>query len=138
MSSTSVIDAAKQHLVDSGFGAAARIPQVHPTVDLLAASTLVRAQTAYETLDAVASWLPWITLLLLAAGVYLARHRRRPLVGVGLGVVAGMLVLAAALMVGRALLVSGVPNGVLPLRPRRTTPSRDSCAPPCGHSRCSV
>ena len=61
-------------------------------------------------LDAVASWLPWITLLLLAAGVYLARHRRRALVGVGLGVVAGMLVLAAALMVGRALLVSGVPE----------------------------
>ena len=104
------IDAAKQHLVDSGFGAAARIPQVHPTVDLFAASTLVRAQTAYRMLDAVASWLPWITLLLLAAGVYLARHRRRALVGVGLGVVAGMLVLAAALMVGRALLVSGVPE----------------------------
>jgi hypothetical protein len=35
------IDAAKQHLVDSGFGAASRIPQVHPTVDLFAASTLV-------------------------------------------------------------------------------------------------
>ena len=104
------IDAAKQHLVDSGFGAAARIPQVHPTVDLFAASTLVRAQTAYRTLDVAATWLPWITLLLLAAGVYLARRRRRALVGVGLAVVAGMFVLAAGLMVARALLVGGVPE----------------------------
>lgn len=103
------IDAAKQQLVDSGFGAAARIPEVHPTVDLFAARTLVRAQTAYNTLDAVATWLPWVTLLLLACGVYLARHRRRALLGTGLGVVAGMLVLAAALMVARALLVGGVP-----------------------------
>jgi hypothetical protein len=104
------IDAAKQQLIDSGFTAAARIPQVHPTIDLFAASTLVRAQTAYRTLDAVATWLPWITLLILMAGVYLARHRRRALFGIGLGVVAGMLVLAVAVMVGRALLVGAVPE----------------------------
>ena len=103
------IDAAKQHLVASGFGAAARIPEVHPTIDLFAARTLVRAQTAYNTLDAVATWLPWITLLLLASGVYLARNRRRALLGAGLGVVAGMIVLAVALMVARALLVNAVP-----------------------------
>ena len=52
------VDAAKQQLVDSGFTAAARIPQVHPTVDLFAASTLVRAQTTYRMLDAVASVRP--------------------------------------------------------------------------------
>jgi hypothetical protein len=85
------IDAAKQQLIDSGFAAAARIPEVHPTVDLFAASTLVRAQTAYQTLDVVATWLPWITLLLLAAAagncgrptgqydVALVDWRRRPL-----------------------------------------------------------
>jgi hypothetical protein len=104
------IDAAKQQLIDSGFTAAARIPQVHPTVDLFAASTLVRAQTTYRMLDAVATWLPWITLLILVAGVYLARHRRRAVLGIGLGVVAGMLVLAVALMIARALLVGAVPE----------------------------
>ena len=104
------IEAAKQQLVTSGFSAAAKIPEVHPTVDLAPASGLIRAQTAYQMLDAVASWLPWITLLLLAAGVYLARRRRRALLGVGLGVVAGMLVLAVALLVGRAMLVNAVPE----------------------------
>ena len=104
------IDAAKQHLVASGFTAAGKIPQVNPTVNLFAASTLVRAQTAYQTLDAVATWLPWITVLLLAAGIYLARHRRRAVLGIGLGVVAGMLVLAAALIIGRTVLVGAVPQ----------------------------
>jgi LPXTG-motif cell wall-anchored protein len=104
------IEAAKQQLVASGFTAAAKIPDVHPTVDLAPATGLIRAQTAYQMLDAVASWLPWITLLLLAAGVYLARRRRRALLGVGLGVVTGMLVLAVALLIGRAMLVNAVPE----------------------------
>ena len=84
--------------------------QVHPTVELFVASTLVRAQSAYQMFDAVATWLPWITLLMLAAGVYLARQRRRAVLAVGLGVVGGMLVLAAALMVGRGVLVCAVPE----------------------------
>jgi hypothetical protein len=69
----------------------------------------------------VATWLPWLILLILAAGVYLARHRRRALLGVGLGVVAGMLVLAAALMIGRGVLVGAVPPRAPPSRPPPTT-----------------
>lgn len=58
----------------------------------------------------MATWLPWITLVLLAVGVYLARHHRRAVLGVGLGVVVGMLVLAAALMAGRGVVVGAVPE----------------------------
>ena len=133
------IEAAKQQLVASGFSAAAKIPDVHPTVDLAPASGLIRAQTAYRMLDTVAAWLPWITLLLLAAGVYLARRRRRALLGVGLGVVAGMLVLAVALLVGRAMLVTVVPlNKASPQRPPPTTSWCGSCASPYGPWPCSA
>jgi hypothetical protein len=104
------IDAAKQRLVESGFAAAGKIPEVNPTIDLFPASTLLRAQTAYRGLDGLATWLPWITLMLLAGGVSLARHRSRALLAIGLGVVVGMLVLAAALMVGRAVVVGAVPE----------------------------
>jgi hypothetical protein len=48
--------------------------------------------------------------MLLGVGVYLARRRPRAVLGVGLGVVAGMVVLAGALMVGRAVVVGGVPE----------------------------
>lgn len=104
------IDAAKTHLVDAGFTAAQRIPEVHPTIAVGDAQTLVQAQNAYRALDRLATWLPWVTLVLLAVGVYVARNHRRALVGTGLGVAAGMVVVAIALFVARSMLVSSVPS----------------------------
>lgn len=103
------IDAAKQQLVASGFELAGRIPEVHPTVDLFPADTLVRAQSAYAALDAAAAWLPWVALLLLVAGVLLARNRRRAVLGVGIGVMVMMVVVTLALLIVRGLLVGSVP-----------------------------
>lgn len=113
------IDAAKQQLVASGFALAGRIPEVHPTIDLFPANTLVRAQSAYSLLDGLADWLPWITVVLLAGGVLAARHRRRALIGVGVGVMIAMLVLAVGLLVARGLLVGAVP-------PQAAVPAADS------------
>src|SRR4051795_13179686 len=73
------IDLTKQRLSEAGLTAVDLVPEVHPTVALAKADTLVRAQSAYSTLDTVARVLPWIVLLLLAVGVYLARNRFRAL-----------------------------------------------------------
>ena len=102
------IEAAKQRLVASGFAAAARIPEIHPTVELFPASYLVQAQTAYRALDAAATWLPWLTLLILVGGVLLARRRRRAVIAIGLGVMGVMVLLAMALLVARGLVVASV------------------------------
>ncbi|GEL21170.1 hypothetical protein PSU4_01240 [Pseudonocardia sulfidoxydans NBRC 16205] len=99
------IEAAKQQLVASGFSLAARLPEIHPTVALFPASTLVRAQSLYTVLDVAATWLPWVTLVLLIAGVMLAKRRRRATLVVGLAVMATMLVLAAALLAVRGIVV---------------------------------
>jgi hypothetical protein len=103
------IDAAKQRLAAEGLTAVNAIPEVHPTVALAPADQLVRAQSAYDALDSVATVLPWITLLVLAVGVYLARVRMRALVGAALGVALALVLLAAGLLVARALLVGAVP-----------------------------
>ena len=103
------IDAAKQRLSAAGLTAVDRIPEVNPTIALAPADQLVRAQTAYTALGSLAGVLPWITLLLLAAGVFLARRRLRALVGVGLGVAVALVVLAAGLLVARSVLVGAVP-----------------------------
>jgi hypothetical protein len=103
------IVAAKQRLVAEGLTAVNLVPDVHPTIALAPADQLVRAQSAYDALDALATVLPWITLLVLAAGVYLARVRMRALVGVGLGVASALFLLAAGLLVARSLLVGAVP-----------------------------
>ena len=102
------IDAAKQQLVASGFAAAARIPEIHPTVQLVPASTLIRAQGAYHLLDVAATWLPWVTLIALIGGVLLARSRRQATLTVGFGVMGVMLLLAIALLVARGVIVSSV------------------------------
>jgi hypothetical protein len=108
------IDLVKQRLSDAGLTAVDLVPEVHPTVELAKADTLVRAQTAYNTLNTVANVLPWIVLGLLVVGVYLARNRFRAMVGAGLGVAVAMVVLAAGLLVARSLLVGAVPPGAAP------------------------
>ncbi len=108
------IDAAKQRLAAEGLTAVNIIPAVHPTIALAPADQLVRAQSAYDTLDSLATVLPWITLLVLAVGVYLARVRMRALVAAGLGVALALVLLAAGLLVARGLLVGAVPAAGAP------------------------
>ena len=108
------IDLAKQRLSAAGLPLVDQVPEVHPTVELAKADTLVRAQTAYNTLNTVADVLPWIVLGLLVVGVYLARDRFRAMVGAGLGLVLAMVVLAAGLLVARGMLVGAVPAGAAP------------------------
>jgi hypothetical protein len=108
------IDLVKERLSDAGLTAVDLVPEVHPTVALAKADTLVRAQSAYSTLDTVASVLPWVVLLLLAVGVYLSRNRFRALVGTGLGIVLAMLFLGASLLVARSLMIGAVPAAAAP------------------------
>ncbi|HEV7210568.1 MAG TPA: hypothetical protein VGN47_02515 [Blastococcus sp.] len=108
------IDLAKKRLSDAGLTAVSAVPEVHPTVKLTSADTLVRAQTAYSTLDTVASVLPWVVLLMFAVGVYLARRRYRALVGTGLGVALSIVVLAIGLLIARSMLVDAVPARAAP------------------------
>ena len=58
--------------------------------------------------------LPILSLLLIAAGVYIARGHRRALIGAGLGFAASMLVLGAGLLIFRGIYLNSVPNSVLP------------------------
>jgi hypothetical protein len=108
------IGLAKDRLSQAGLTAVDLVPDVHPTVAIAKADTLVRAQSAYTALDTVAGVLPWIVLLLFAVGVYLARDRFRALVGTGLGLALAMVVLAAAILVARGLLVGQVPAAAAP------------------------
>jgi hypothetical protein len=109
-----IIDAAKQRLSANGLTAVNRIPEVHPTIALAPADQLVRAQSAYAALDSLATVLPWIALLMLAVGVYLARRRMRALVAAGLGVATAVVLLAAGLLVARSLLIGAVPAAGAP------------------------
>ena len=109
-----LIVVAKQDLIAHGFSLASQIPPVSPTIALFQAKDLGKAQSYYRLVKATRIVLIVLTLLLLGAGVYVARGRRRALIGAGLGLAASMLVLAIGLLIARSIYLSSVPSSVLP------------------------
>ena len=109
-----LIAVAKQDLVAHGFKLASNIPPVTPTLALFQAKDLGKAQGFYRLIKAGKIVLPILVLIIIAAGVYVARGRRRALVGAGLGLAASMLVLAIGLEIARSIYLSSVPSSTLP------------------------
>jgi len=109
-----LIAVAKQDLVSHGFTLANNIPTISATVALFQAKDLGKAQAGYRLITTLKVVLPILALLLLGAGVYAARGRRRALIGAGLGLAASMLVLAIGLLIARAIYLNSVPPSVLP------------------------
>jgi hypothetical protein len=108
------ITVVKQDLVDHGFSLASNIPPISPTVALFQAKDLGKAQAGYRLIKTLKIVLPILALVLLAAGVWVARGRRRALIGAALGLAGSMLVLAIGLLIARSIYLNSVPPSVLP------------------------
>jgi hypothetical protein len=108
------IDVVKKDLAARGFSIVNSIPAISPTFPLFSAKELVKAQSGYRALNNLKIVLPILSLVLLAAGIYIARSHRRALIGAGLGFAASMLVLGIALAIARSIYLNSVPNSVLP------------------------
>jgi hypothetical protein len=108
------ISIVKQDLVARGFTLANSIPPINPTFTVFTSRELVKAQSGYRLINNLKIVSPILVLLLIAAGVYVARNRRRALIGAGLGFAASMLVLAAGLQIFRGIYLHSVPSSVLP------------------------
>lgn len=110
-----VIEEVQQRLVDQGFSLAANLPTIERSLVLVESDAVTNAQALYRVLEALGTWLPVVTLLLLALGIYLARDHRRALVSSALGVVGGMLAVGVLLAVGRVFYLDALPSGTLPV-----------------------
>lgn len=108
------IEVAKQRISARGLTIVNSLPTISPTFELFSAKYLVKAQTGYRLINDLKIVLPILTLLLLAAGVYIARSHRRALIGAGLGLATAMLVLAAGLLIFRGIYLNSIPNSKLP------------------------
>lgn len=108
------IDVVKKDLAARGFTLVNNIPAINPTVGLFSAKYLVKAQSGYRLLNDLKIVLPILTLLLIAAGAYIARSHRRALIGAGLGFAASMALLGIALAIARSIYLNSVPSSVLP------------------------
>jgi hypothetical protein len=108
------IAVAKQDLSARGFTLVNSIPTVHPTFVLFSSRDLVKAQTGYRLINDLKIVLPNLSLLLMGAGIYIARQHRRALIWAGLGLAGSMLLLAACLAIFRGIYLNSVPGSVLP------------------------
>jgi hypothetical protein len=108
------IETVKQQLVASGFGLAARIPEVNASFVLFDVKNLTRARSAFNLLNTLGIWLPIIAIVLLGIGVFVAKDHRRALVGAAVGVAVAMVGLGLSLAVFRTIYLDAVPAAVLP------------------------
>jgi hypothetical protein len=106
---TSVVEKVKTALSNAGFTIVDRIPTINASFPLMQSADLVRLQNAYRLLDILGTWLPWLVIALLAAGVMLSQNKARALVVAGLTLAGAMLVLGLALTLGRSLYANSLP-----------------------------
>lgn len=111
-----VVDAVKQQLVARGLTFASTIPQVSTTITVFQSSDLAKAQRWTRAFDRLATWLPWIALLVAAAAIGVAPpgRRRRAVVVVASAAAVGMIALGIGITVGRAVYLGAIPAHVLP------------------------
>ncbi|MFJ1866490.1 hypothetical protein ACIOD1_17845 [Streptomyces sp. NPDC088097] len=106
------VDAVKQDLVKAGVSPAEKIPDVDKQMVLFHSDKLGKIRGAVHLLDVIGNWLPVLTVLLGAAGVFLARRRRRGLVTVALGSAFACLLIAIGLVVARRYYLDHLPEQV--------------------------
>ncbi|TFC91720.1 MULTISPECIES: hypothetical protein [Cryobacterium] len=109
-----IIAEVKKQLVDQGFGLAANIPEIDRTIPIVQSDALVLARTAYQLLNVAGTWLPWLSLILIAAGVLMARRRYLALIWTGVTLGLSMALLAAGVSVGRFIFINALSPDYLP------------------------
>ena len=102
----------KDQLVAQGFPAASKIPTVNTTFTVYKSSSLNKLKNYFRLLQIVGNWMPIITVVIAAIGVYLAHNRRRALIGTAIGFAVAMLVLGVALAVFRSFFLDQLPPDV--------------------------
>ena len=109
-----IIEAVKDRLEQQGVGFASAIPVVERSIVVAQDDAFVLVQTVYTLAVAAGTWIPWITLLLLIAGVLIARRRAAALVWTAGGLALTMLILASGVGIGRAFFLGAVSPSIMP------------------------
>lgn len=109
-----IVDAVKKALVDRGIDLANQIPEVDRTIVIAQSDALASVQLAYTLAVAAGSWLPWIAILFLAAGVLVARRRPVALIWAAVALAVSMALALAGFAVGVVAFVAAVSPDLLP------------------------
>ncbi|MFB7417748.1 hypothetical protein ACFC18_20365 [Streptomyces sp. NPDC056121] len=108
----SVTGQVRQQLGHDGVPFADRIPVTHTTITVMSSRDLDRLRQSLHLLQQAGLWLPFAALVLAAAGLALARCRRRALTATALGVALAAAALLVALAMCRSLTLDNLPSDV--------------------------
>ncbi len=109
-----VVQNVKDRLTAAGLAVAAKVPTVGTTIEIANVHGITKARKAVRLLNALANWLPWVGLVLVAGGIAAARRRRRALITTALAFGGGMIVLGIGLLIGRNIYLDKIPTEKLP------------------------
>lgn len=95
-----ILEAVKQELATDGIPLADRIPVIDRSIVIAEDSSIGLYLTIYQIVVATGVWLPWVMLLLLAAGVLVAPKRALALAWTSGGVLLGMVLVGGGINIG--------------------------------------
>ena len=107
-----VVEQVKNTLVGDGITIASRIPPIHAGFTVMQVENIGTYRTLFRILQIAGDWLPFVALAFAAAGILLARDRRRALVAVGLGVFVAAGVVGIGVRLGRSFYLDALPADV--------------------------
>jgi hypothetical protein len=108
---TDTLKEVQSRLADAGvpFVDSVSVPDVQ--LEVLQSDTLAQVQTAFGIFDRLVTILPWLTLIILGAGIALAPDRRKGLVHAASGWVIATFLLLVGVVVGRTIYLDALPSG---------------------------
>lgn len=107
-----VIDAVKKRLVAQGFTFAKSIPTIDKTIVIAKSSAATLYIGLYNLVVAVGVWLPWVVLVLLAAGVLVARRRVIALVWASVALGLSMVLVSIGIDIGKTVFQLSVADAI--------------------------
>lgn len=111
-----IISQVKAILIAQGMTFAESIPTIDRTIVIAQSDSVTTAQLGYGLVVALGTWLPWVGLAFLVAGVLVARRRVSAVIGAAIGLGVAMVISLAAIAVGGVVFQASVSPDVLPAR----------------------
>ena len=109
-----IVDQVKAALLAKNVSFASKIPTVDQTITVVQSSNIPQTRSLYHLAVALGNWLPWITLLFLAAGVLVARRKSVALIAAAVAFGFVMLLTAIGVDIGQTIFIQSVSPSLLP------------------------
>ncbi|MFF2370980.1 hypothetical protein [Agromyces sp. NPDC058110] len=109
-----IVSAVKERLVDAGVGFASAIPDVDRVIVIAQSDALPTVQIVYALAVSAGTWLPWVAVAFLVAGILVAPRRRTAIIWTTSALAVSMLVLGSGFGIARLYFIGTVAPGIIP------------------------